>query len=299
MMNELLTLQEMPEQANATHFRAIRDFISRFVRLCGEKRIGTAHLEPILIASVVASFNQQTFSNWKAQMVSAKTSLRAIREFLANQEESLGDRWFVTSRFTLARATKAAQEMVAQTKLHQENPPSNFSLPSENVNQNVKRSYADSVKESTTPSCSHWSPRDQRSANHSPLGARGGQRSHPGSQEKNLANKPKVTNKKENHANNEKGKKKYKCISCGGSHQLFFCPIYLGATLEDRWSYVKSKRLCQLCLSEKHSLLLCTNGICKNCDGNGDAIHNSTLCKISYQNKQKGQKKDDEDWDEK
>lgn len=54
-------------------------------------------------------------------------------------------------------------------------------------------------------------------------------------------------------------KKVFKCFACGGSHPLFYCPKYLYSSREERWDFVKKEKICPLCLTERHSLLVCTD----------------------------------------
>lgn len=252
-----------------------------------EREIGIIHMEPILISSVVASFNDDIFRCWKSQMVSTGASLRSIREFLRNQEKIASDHWFESSKFTLSKAVKAAKEMVKQTTMHNNAPPSNFAMPSEPTQPSAPASYSEAVKTSggngdATPGCSHWSNNDthRRSANRSQCNSRSSSVCDPGSQTKTGGS---AKNKKGDSKKN-KEKKKFDCFSCRGNHPLFYCPRYLHSSLEERKKYVTEEGICPLCLAEKHSLLACKDGMCKHCK---DA-HNSTLCEVSYANKKKG-----------
>lgn len=227
MVNELLLIDAMPERALPIHFQQLRGFITRFVRLCMEREIGITHMEPILISSVVASFNDDIFRCWKSQMVSAGASLRSIREFLRNQEKIASDHWFESSKFTLSKAVKAAKEMVKQTTMHNNAPPSNFAMPSEPTQPSAPASYSEAVKTSggndnATPGCSHWSNNDthRRSANRSQCNSRSSSVCDPGSQTKTGGS----ANNKKGDSKKNKEKKKFDCFSCRGNHPLFYCP---------------------------------------------------------------------------
>lgn len=91
LMAELLSLDEMPLPATAAHFRKLRDFVTRFVRLCQQHRIDVAYLTPLLIGNVIASFNREVFHSWTSQVVTAPTSLTSFREFLTTQEQLASD----------------------------------------------------------------------------------------------------------------------------------------------------------------------------------------------------------------
>lgn len=67
--------------------------------------------------------------------------------------------------------------------------------------------------------------------------------------------------------------------------------ITFAVLLAQRWEFVTTRGLCPMCLVETHSLLECTSGTCKHCEG--DNMHNSPLCDVSYRRKQQS-KRDDE-----
>lgn len=299
--NELMKIEQVPDNAMPFHFRQLRDFITRYIHLCNEIRIGFAYVEPMLIANVISAFNSETFSNWKSQMIGKKASVKSIRAFLADQEEMTSDRWYKDSRFVMAQAIKKAQMVV------NENPPSertqsNQQPISEKVDESKIQpgtlSFATMLKTGNKPGCSHWgappastgNPRPR--ANPTPVRSRSSSASEPGT-------RPTTNVSKDTQKTNEKKEKKQKgfvCLDCKGSHALYFCPRYLTKTLMQRAQYVKENNICPLCCLGRHSIMECSHGCCKNCE----EPHNSTLCEISYNNKQKEKlakkRGDQEDW---
>lgn len=275
--NELVKIQGMPAKAMPIHFRQLREFITHFIRMCAERKLNFATFEPLLVSNIVASFNQEVFSNWRSQYATTRVSLRSLREFLAIQEELSGDRWFVESRFMLASAARAAQQMV--------NPPvNNMELPKK---IEKGKTYASTVKDGVTPGCSHWDDVPRCLSRNSSVDGQSKAGSDPG--RKNVKKTHHNDDKaKPGEATQKKSEKKkvHKCFACGGPHPLFYCPKYLDASLEERWDFVKREKICPLCLSERHSLLACTDRLCKQCPDDG--AHNSTLCEKSINNKKRG-----------
>lgn len=150
MMNELLPMPAMPENATAGCFREIREFITHFVRRCNEKQIGVTYLEPMVIANIVASFNSVIFVQWKLQMIHSKASLKSIRSFLADQEELATDKRNKVNNFTLASAIKAAKQMVnkdggATPKSEGQSLPSVDKSPNDKVSQKPKQAQVKPV----------------------------------------------------------------------------------------------------------------------------------------------------------
>lgn len=45
------------------------------------------------------------------------------------------------------------------------------------------------------------------------------------------------------------GSKNIRCIKCGESHFMWKCPSFLAMNLEDKWKFVRNKRICRSCLS--------------------------------------------------
>lgn len=294
LMNELFSLEQMPTPAGPTHYRALREFISRFLILCYQHKVGLVYLEPLLIANVVAAFNHETFCSWRSQVIQAPATLASIRAFLATQEELAGDQLYATNRLTLARAVRNAQQEVRQGQQSANQVPVKLSeqvdkkyyLPKNKaeVEQMKKASCAQVARNNDAgEGPSDWQPPVNR--NISPY-----QRANvqPGSVSGGNQGASAKASKKDDK------KRAFKCFSCGGAHQLYYCPRFDHSTMEQRWDFVRANRICPLCLLEQHSLLECHVGHCKNCKKNN--AHNSMLCGVSYQRKkqQPPPKKDDD-----
>ena len=66
------------------------------------------------------------------------------------------------------------------------------------------------------------------------------------------------------------------CLNCKGSHYLSKCDVFLKMSVNDRWSFVKSNRLCFSCLRKGHNLTQCNRK--KNCNVDGcKKSHHETL----------------------
>lgn len=284
MMIELISLPEMPEQATASTFRDLRDFIARFVRRAVENRIGMLHLEPLLISNVVASFNSTVFVQWKMQMTGTNASLRSIRIFLADQEEMANNTGLKVNRFKLASAVKDAQNA---SKKKSEPMPKSETKPAQSVKGDEKTGKGESTYSRVVrdgPSCSKWE--NATSSKCPPTRGRSMNKAQPGSNARTSSQASSKGGAKKGDKKKGENKKTPDCFCCHGPHQLFYCPRYLGSSLQERWEYVTNHGICPLCLAERHPLLACTHGECRNCQGDG--AHNSTLCKTSYENKKKG-----------
>lgn len=293
-VNELIGIQEMPEVAQATHFRDLRNFISRFVQMCTRFKIGVHHIEPMLIAGVIAAFNSETFSMWKAQMIRGRATLRSVREFLAQQEEVASDRWFRESRFVLTKAIKSAQSMVQANK-----PPGAVLVPMIETKGQPNSTSESMVNGGDQAGCSHWHNQaianrensssraimPQVSGNHTPV-------PEPGSQ---AQRKGEATAKRDKKKGDKKAKN-WICLGCKGNHPLYFCKRYLSLTLRQRLEFVTKHQICPICLVNRHSVMECADRNCGQCD----EPHNSTLCEISIGNKQRRERHEsDENWEDK
>lgn len=260
---ELMSIPELPEQATPQDIRKLREFITHFIQSCSERRVGTSYFAPVLISSVVAALNQPIFDIWSSQMMGQQTTLASIRNFLTQQEERLASKDYVNKKFQLARAIKAAKEMVKGRAPSNPNP---LTVP---VDQVAVMSKANKVATSFELPSSHNRGRPEY-----------GGAAHSRSRESSASSK--------NARKGGEQKKVPKCFRCAGNHPLFKCQIFLGASMTRRWNYVNENRICPLCLVDFHSPLDCGHGLCKNHadDPNADAVHNSTLCTISQSKKQ-------------
>lgn len=141
--NGLVTLAPMPLKANQSHFRELRLFIAKIMRMCAEHQLNLGNVELMLMTNVIAAFNEEVFSNWRSQTVTGRSSLRSIVTFLTIQEDMARDRWFMESRFVLASAVKAAQEKLLGKRENSLALPSEAKKPvplnqSETTNRNQK-----------------------------------------------------------------------------------------------------------------------------------------------------------------
>lgn len=108
-------------------------------------------------------------------------------------------------------------------------------------------------------------------------------REHP--EKREYVEKGKEKNMKRFKSSNERTEKpgtiqKKKCVLCGEAHWLFFCKKYLAKSVNERWKFVFSKKLCLNCLSDQHMAKDCVQKACRNCDKR----HNSTLCRVNVKN---------------
>lgn len=92
-MKELEQIPRMPEWAQASDYRHLRDFITRFLTLIHDINIGVHYIEPILLGSVIAALNQNTLSVWSYAMWTERATLATMLTFLANQEEIADETW--------------------------------------------------------------------------------------------------------------------------------------------------------------------------------------------------------------
>lgn len=122
------------------------------MRMCAEHRLNLGNVELMLMTNVIATFNEEVFSNWRSQTVTGRSSLRSIVTFLTIQEDMARDRWFMESRFVLASAVKAAQEKLLGKR------ENSLALPSE-----AKKP----VPAAPTQGCSHWDTNPPK-GNHPP-----------------------------------------------------------------------------------------------------------------------------------
>lgn len=78
------------------------------------------------------------------------------------------------------------------------------------------------------------------------------------------------------------------CQFCdrGSQHASYFCPDYLGLSLNGRKDLVMRRRLCMNCLRPGHGKNSCTEGKCPMGSCATDPAHNSTLCPNKVKTKQ-------------
>lgn len=323
-VNELKSIKSLPEQATSANIRELRNFISAFVTLCQEMRIGFHYLEPMLLTQIIDAFNASLHSNWKFFMQRNKASIATMREFLATQEEMASEDWERSGRLVMSRAIRAAQQQLRSTppigkttngakttqesKVHQKAPveknPFEKSNEERKSRETSKSTYAKVVSDQAQPGCSNWEipsrppvvstgqPRTPRPSSMDTLRKNDRERISESSDSKK-------SEKKKGAKAKEKKQKAWVCLGCKKSgHPLFFCKRFLSLPFNERWRLVKEKGICQLCLCEQHSIMECQDGDCGQCS----EPHNSTLCAISIEKKKNGPKepkrKDDENWED-
>lgn len=77
-----------------------------------------------------------------------------------------------------------------------------------------------------------------------------------------------------------------KCYLYSGPHFIYFCPKFLGLSIDERISEARRLRLCLNCLRNDHFVKTCKMGSCRECSGR----HN-TLCHLPRDNDQTSKSK--------
>lgn len=124
-LNELNNIPMMPERARPSDYRALRDFITSFLTLVNNIKIGTHYIEPILLGRLVASLNENTLSVWSYALRKERASIATMRSFLTNQEEIAQDTWIFEQRHappSASRAVRPNSNSRAQVKSNSEQP---------------------------------------------------------------------------------------------------------------------------------------------------------------------------------
>ncbi|XP_065219651.1 uncharacterized protein LOC135845113 [Planococcus citri] len=69
------------------------------------------------------------------------------------------------------------------------------------------------------------------------------------------------------------------CVGCGEQHYLDMCKLFLNKSINDRFDFVKSNRLCLRCLKTGHNVAMCNRNIkCNMCSGNHHRLlHRETV----------------------
>ncbi|XP_065211046.1 uncharacterized protein LOC135839099 [Planococcus citri] len=69
------------------------------------------------------------------------------------------------------------------------------------------------------------------------------------------------------------------CVGCGEQHYLDMCKSFLNKSINDRFDFVKSNRLCLRCLKTGHNVAMCNRNIkCNLCSGNHHRLlHRETV----------------------
>lgn len=313
MFNEIVKLGPMPEQVSPEHFQQLNKFISDYLRDCIARKINLASIEAMLVSNVAASFNPEVYSNWKNQLVGGKVSLRSLKEFLYKQEEMARDRCFTHGRLVLASAIRAAQQMV-QEKSQIDVRYSISASKSMNAQTEAKNTYASTVRDTQKPQCSYWSDNNGSSSKTSNPRLNTG--IHPGSAmsppsnptmgNSGIANRDGSRNRTPNTSDHQtssrdssetggdrKEPRTYVCLLCKGGHLLFYCKTYKHWDLQKRRDFVEKEGICPRCVIAKHTLAECPDRKCHQCRRLGQPDdHNSTLCEISYNKKNGGEKKE-------
>ncbi|XP_041969194.1 uncharacterized protein LOC121726042 [Aricia agestis] len=64
------------------------------------------------------------------------------------------------------------------------------------------------------------------------------------------------------------------CFFCNGQHPLYSCQKFLDLSAQDKFNFIKDKKLCINCMRFGHSVETCVFGACRKCD----LKHNSLIC---------------------
>jgi len=77
----------------------------------------------------------------------------------------------------------------------------------------------------------------------------------------------------------------YKCEFCHNNHEIRNCPSFLIKKPNERFKFIKERRMCINCLRGGHSASNCTSKfLCKNCNKSQHSLlHFKTVHKVSLQ----------------
>lgn len=293
-LTELRLIKPLPPQANAAAIRQLRRSITEFIDLCTDIQIGISYIEPVLLAAIIATFNDEVFANWRGHMIATnRMTIGGMREFLATQEEILNDEWMRQGRSILSNAIQAAQKMIAKNRDKNESDESSRYALKKRASEPPLRSYADMLKNQQTPVNAGHFEAPVSSIDSSQSSSRTSMASRPQSRagsvyRKKRSNSQVSDGKKTGTKPKEKKQKEWICLGCQKDHPLFFCPRFLSLPLHKREEYVANNNICPLCLINRHSVMDCTDGDCENCE----EPHNSTLCAVSIEKKKNPRDKD-------
>lgn len=278
-LNEIEKIPQMPPQAQAKDFRALREFITRFIALVNDANIGMHYIEPVLLSRITASMNETALSVWSYVMRRERASLALLRSFLANEEEIAEERWIFANRFKAPSVSRAAS---SQSRDHPEvvnfgdsgssgsakgphNSRMQLALAPTKKNENESTANGTGVANSAIATTPSERKRDaSRSSDWQTV-------SH---ERKSKAAKNTPRSNSQAKAGGSETPNQWVCLGCGGPHGLFKCPAYKSKLRKKREAHVRRKGICKICVKSRHKWENCNEGYCKQCN----EPHNSTLC---------------------
>lgn len=287
----ILRLQTMPKlskKPTQMESRALRDFITDFLKYINDVQIALVIIEPILMGNVIANFPPMVLTQFGILTRQGPTSIPALRDFLTSFEEYLLYGWVDDDLSPMEEATPAPKpnpqplgpyttlpltyaQQVATGAIPENKPVSNQEKAS------GAKVSEDEWENEQTSSVSPWmrSSRFNKGEPQWPTvrQSRGKDKIYPS------ANPSKKSAGKPNAGGNFKCNV---CLGCHGPHVLYKCPEFLSMTLEQRHELVERRKICPLCLVDFHKVIMCKKKTCEQCP----LPHNSTLCEVSEYKRQ-------------